>query len=52
MKFLAMGFVKRQQQPSPFFDASGNPKAKPYILTSTEREKLRKFCGPTPSEAP
>ena len=50
IRFLLIAWIKGQHTPSPFFDSNtGKPKVKPYVLTSTERENLRKFCGPKPS---
>ena len=51
IQFLFFAWIKRQYKPSPFFDSiSGKPKVDPYILTSIERENLRKFCGPKPGK--
>lgn len=40
--FLLRGFWQRTHQPSPFFHADGRPRARPYTLTLTEREALRR----------
>lgn len=46
LAFLLPGFIGRQHQPSPFFDAAGKPVVAPKILARSEREDLRRFCGP------
>ncbi len=46
IKFLLLGWIKRQNQPSPFFNSVGKPVVEPYILTHSERLSLRKLCGP------
>ena len=51
VRFLIAGWLKGQYAPSPFFNLkTGKPTVGPYILTAIERESLRKFCGPKPSE--
>src|SRR6185436_6305502 len=46
--FLLRGWLQRQHKPSPFFDAiNAKPVVEPYILTSGEREKLRRTSVPT-----
>lgn len=37
--------VFRLKRPTPFFEDSGRPIVKPYVLTPSEREDLRKLCG-------
>jgi hypothetical protein len=50
LRFLSFAWLKRQHTPSPFFDSdTGKPKVEPYILTSAERDDLRKLCGPKPT---
>lgn len=46
VRLIATGWIKGQQQPSPFFDKTGQPRAAPYILTREQRSGLRKLCGP------
>jgi hypothetical protein len=46
IKFLFSAWLKRQHQPSPFFDVNGKPTAEPYVLTRKERDDLRQYCGP------
>jgi hypothetical protein len=46
IKFLALGFIKQEHRPSPFFDDNGQPRVAPYVLTREEREGVRKLCGP------
>jgi hypothetical protein len=49
VRFLLTGVLKRQYAPSPFFDSqTAQPVVEPYVLTPTERENLRQFCGPRP----
>jgi hypothetical protein len=48
IRFLLRARLKGEHTPSPFYDSSGAPKAKPYVLSEQEREGLRKFCGPKP----
>jgi len=44
IRFLLFAWIRRQHIPSPFFDpATFKPKVEPYILTSDEREDLRKL---------
>jgi hypothetical protein len=45
LKFALTNFLKREDQPSPFFDKNGQPLAPVYILTLKEREDLRPLCG-------
>ncbi len=45
VRFLLKGFWAKQHQPSPFFHTDGEPRARPYILTPSEREALRRLCG-------
>jgi len=47
IRFLVGGWIRRAHTPSPFFDSkTGKPTSTPYLLTSAEREALRKLCGP------
>jgi hypothetical protein len=43
--FLWKGFWAKQHQPSPFFHADGRPRARPRVLTLSEREALRTLCA-------
>ena len=44
IRFLFVGFLKRQYTPSPFFNAqTGKPVVAPYILSKVERDNLRKL---------
>ena len=44
IRFLFVGFLKRQYTPSPFFNVqTGKPVVVPYILTKVERDNLRKL---------
>ena len=44
IKFLFVGFLKRQYTPSPFFNVkTGKPLVAPYVLTKVERDNLRKL---------
>lgn len=45
-RFVWKGFWGRKHQPSPFFHPTGKPRVKPKVLTPSERENLRKLCGP------
>ena len=50
MRFIIAGWLKGRYKPSPFFNLkTGKPAVEPYILTASEREDLRKLCGPMPS---
>ena len=49
IRFVLSAFLNRLHTPSPFFDSTGKPIVRPYILTTAEREDLRKFCGPNPT---
>ncbi len=40
--FIVKGLWKKQHLPSPFFHDDGRPRARPRILTSEEREALRR----------
>ena len=48
-----LGFwVSGEGQPHPLFDARGAPRAKPYVLTASERDALRPpASGPAPTVA-
>ncbi|MDQ3232332.1 MAG: DUF6151 family protein [Pseudobdellovibrionaceae bacterium] len=46
LRFLTSGWLRRKQQPSPFFDSKGQMRVTPYVLTRDERVSLRKLCGP------
>jgi hypothetical protein len=49
---LIGGLLRGKHAPSPFFDRrTGKPTVEPYILPASEREDLRKFCGPNPSKS-
>lgn len=46
LRMLASAWIAGRQKPSPFFDtASGQPVAKPLVLTPAERDSLRAKCG-------
>ena len=50
LRFIIAGWLKGRYKPSPFFNPkTGKPTVEPYILTASEREDLRKLCGPMPS---
>jgi len=45
--FLFSGWIKGHHAPSPFFDANtGKPIVAPGVLSTAERERIRKLCGP------
>jgi hypothetical protein len=47
VKFIVGGFLKGKYAPSPFYDLkTGEPAAKPHILSRAERDRLRPLCGP------
>lgn len=46
LRLMAIGWISRQQHPSPFYDSTGSSRVVPYILTLDERNELRKVCGP------
>lgn len=46
--FFARGFIRQSAKGTPFF-RGGQPVVEPYVLTKSERNALRKFCGPNPS---
>jgi hypothetical protein len=49
--FLLSGWLKKANTPSPFFDSTtGKPIVEANILSKEERDRLRKFCGPTPTK--
>jgi hypothetical protein len=50
MRFLLVGFIAGRHTPSPFFDSNtGKPVVQPKVLSPSERENLRKYCGPKPA---
>lgn len=46
ISFALPAFLKKQYQPSPFLDSSLKPIVPPQVLTKSEREELKKLCGP------
>jgi hypothetical protein len=50
VKHLLSWWVTRQGRPNPFFQAQGEPIAKPYVLTAAERASLRQ-AAPRPVAA-
>jgi hypothetical protein len=51
--FLFLGWIRKLNQPSPFFDSiSGRPAVQPRILTDSDYENLLKLCGPRASVPP
>jgi hypothetical protein len=50
ISFALPAFLKKQYQPSPFFDQNFKPLVEPQVLSKAERENLKKLCGPDRSE--
>jgi hypothetical protein len=42
LKFAILGGIRGQRQPSPFFKRDGTPTVAPYVLTTQERDNLRR----------
>jgi hypothetical protein len=50
LRILSAAWIKGRHAPSPFFDAStGEPAVAPVVLSTEQREELRKHCGPVVS---
>lgn len=46
IRFLFLAWIRKQYQPSPFFDSGGRPVVEPKVLSKDERNSLRQYCGP------